>query len=184
MNPSIFPRSSGILLHVTSLPGGHGIGDLGTSAYEFVEFLTESRQKIWQVLPLGPTGYGDSPYQLFSAFAGNPLLIDLHALRARGLLSPQELAVASSLPVEHVEYGAVIDIKRRLIGQAARIFLADGSQAAAPHLTFFAAKIPIGSTTIRFSWRAKPSTTMPSGLTGIPQYVSGSQRLSKNGGRN
>lgn len=129
VNPSIFPRSSGILLHVTSLPGGHGIGDLGPSAYEFVGFLTGSRQKIWQVLPLGPTGYGDSPYQLFSAFAGNPLLIDLHALQEQGLLSAQDLAVASSLPNDHVEYGAVIDVKRRLIGQAARIFLADGRQA-------------------------------------------------------
>ena len=116
-------------MHVTSLPGGHGIGDLGASAYEFVEFLTQSRQKIWQVLPLGPTGYGDSPYQLFSAFAGNPLLIDLHALQAQGLLSAQELAAASSLPIGHVEYGAVIDVKQRLIGQASRIFLADGDHA-------------------------------------------------------
>ena len=116
-------------MHVTSLPGGHGIGDLGPSAYEFADFLASSRQKIWQVLPLGPTGYGDSPYQLFSAFAGNPLLIDLHALGGQGLLSPQELAVASSLPIDRVEYGAVIDVKHRLIGQAARIFLADGNQA-------------------------------------------------------
>ncbi|MGB7600530.1 MAG: 4-alpha-glucanotransferase [Candidatus Sulfotelmatobacter sp.] len=129
MNPSIFPRSSGILLHVTSLPGGQGIGDLGASAYEFVDFLAQSRQKVWQVLPLGPTGYGDSPYQLFSAFAGNPLLIDLQALQEQGLLSAPDLAAASALPNDHVEYGAVIDVKQRLIGQAARIFLADGSQA-------------------------------------------------------
>jgi 4-alpha-glucanotransferase len=77
----IFPRRSGILLHVTSLPGGHGIGDFGESAYEFIEFLAGSGQKIWQVLPLNPTGYGDSPYQCFSAFAGNPLFINLGALR-------------------------------------------------------------------------------------------------------
>ena len=63
------------------LPGAHGIGDLGESAYEFIEFLAGSGQKIWQVLPLNPTGYGDSPYQCFSAFAGNPLFIDLAALR-------------------------------------------------------------------------------------------------------
>lgn len=81
------------------------------------------------MLPLGPTGYGDSPYQLFSAFAGNPLLIDLDALQAQGLLSPQELAAASSLPNDHVEYGAVIDVKRHLLGQASRTFIADGSQA-------------------------------------------------------
>jgi 4-alpha-glucanotransferase len=129
VNASIFPRCGGILLHVTSLPGGHGIGDLGASAYEFVEFLALSGQKLWQVLPLGPTGYGDSPYQLFSAFAGNPILIDLHALQEQGLLSAQDLAVASALPTDHVEYGPVIDVKRRLIAQAARAFWADGGRA-------------------------------------------------------
>jgi 4-alpha-glucanotransferase len=82
----IFSRCSGILLHVTSLPGAHGIGDLGPCAHEFVEFLAESGQKIWQVLPLSPTGYGDSPYQCFSAFAGNPLLIDLLKLQEQGRL--------------------------------------------------------------------------------------------------
>ena len=129
MNASIFSRCSGILLHLTSLPGGHGIGDLGSSAHEFVDFLSHSRQKIWQVLPLGPTGYGDSPYQLFSAFAGNPLLIDLHALREQGLLSSQDLASATSLPEDHVEYGRVIDVKQGLIRKAAHTFLADNSHA-------------------------------------------------------
>src|ERR1700730_6684460 len=70
-----FPRASGILLHPTSLPGSFGIGDLGDEAYAFVDFLAASGQSLWQVLPLGPTGYGDSPYQCFSAFAGNTLLI-------------------------------------------------------------------------------------------------------------
>lgn len=129
MNASIFPRCGGILLHITSLPGGHGIGDLGASAYDFVEFLAQSGQKIWQVLPLGPTGYGDSPYQLFSAFAGNPLLIDLHALQKQGLLSARDLAAASALSDDRVEFGAVIDVKQRLIVQAARTFLADGGGA-------------------------------------------------------
>src|SRR5580692_9599615 len=82
-----FSRSSGILLHITSLPGGQGIGDLGRSAHDFVDFLAEAGQKIWQVLPIGPTRYGDSPYQLFSAFGGNPLLIDLQALQEQTLLS-------------------------------------------------------------------------------------------------
>ncbi|HQH73066.1 MAG TPA: 4-alpha-glucanotransferase, partial [bacterium] len=72
-----FPRASGILLHPTSLPGRYGIGDLGPEAYRFVDFLAGAGQRLWQVLPLGPTGYGDSPYQCFSAFAGNPLLINL-----------------------------------------------------------------------------------------------------------
>ena len=71
-----FPRSSGILLHPTSLPGNFGVGDLGDEAYRFVDFLAASKQSLWQVLPLGPTGYGDSPYQCFSAFAGNPYLIE------------------------------------------------------------------------------------------------------------
>ena len=79
-----FSRSSGILLHVSSLPSAHGIGDLGRSAHEFVDFLAQAGQKIWQVLPISPTGYGDSPYQCFSAFAGNPLFIDLFELRDRG----------------------------------------------------------------------------------------------------
>ena len=90
----IFPRCSGILLHVSSLPGRHGIGDFGNSAHEFVDFLAASGQKIWQVLPLSPTGYGDSPYQCFSAFAGNPLFIDLEGLREGGLLSAQDLVRA------------------------------------------------------------------------------------------
>ncbi|MDP2975370.1 MAG: 4-alpha-glucanotransferase, partial [Anaerolineales bacterium] len=70
-----FQRASGILLHPTSLPGPYGIGDLGPQAYAWVDFLAESGCKLWQVLPLGPTGDGDSPYQCFSAFAGNPYLI-------------------------------------------------------------------------------------------------------------
>jgi 4-alpha-glucanotransferase len=124
-----FPRSSGILLHITSLPGSHGIGDLGSSAHEFVEFLAASGQKIWQVLPLGPTGYGDSPYQLFSAFAGNPLLIDLKSLREQGLLSSLDLETAAGLPEDHVEYGRVIEVKQGLVGKAAYAFLTDAARA-------------------------------------------------------
>ena len=85
-------RQSGILLHPTSLPGRYGIGELGPEALRFVDFLAETRQSIWQVLPLGPTGYGDSPYQCFSAFAGNPLLVSLDALAEEGLLSASDLA--------------------------------------------------------------------------------------------
>jgi 4-alpha-glucanotransferase len=129
VNPSIFPRCSGILLHVTSLPGGIGIGDLGPSAYEFVDFLAQAGEKIWQMLPLGPTGYGDSPYQLFSAFAGNPLLIDLDGLRQHGLLSAQDLSEAAGLPENYVDYGRVIEVKHRLLGRAAAAFLADGGSA-------------------------------------------------------
>jgi 4-alpha-glucanotransferase len=125
----MFPRRSGILLHVSSLPGIHGIGDLGGCAYEFVGFLAESGQKIWQVLPLNPTGYGDSPYQCFSAFAGNPLFIDLEILREEGLLSAADLANAPNFPEEHAAYDRVMAFKRELIHNAARVFFADKAEA-------------------------------------------------------
>ena len=101
---------------------------MGKTAHEFVEFLAESGQRIWQVLPLSPTGYGDSPYQCFSAFAGNPLLVDLCALRERGLLSPQDLSKAPVFPEEHVEYGPVIEFKRGLLRKAAHAFLSDSAR--------------------------------------------------------
>jgi 4-alpha-glucanotransferase len=114
---------------VTSLPGGHGIGDLGSSAYEFLEFLAESGQKIWQVLPVGPTGYGDSPYQCFSAFAGNPLFVDLVALKKRGLLSALELSNARGFPEDHVDYGRVIALKTQMLAKAASTFISDASSS-------------------------------------------------------
>jgi len=81
-----FERSSGILCHPTSFPARFGVGDLGQGAYDFVDWLAEAKQQLWQVLPLGPTGYGDSPYQCFSAFAGNPMLISPERLASAGLL--------------------------------------------------------------------------------------------------
>ncbi len=128
-----FPRSSGILLHPTSLPGPWGIGDLGPSAYAFVDFLAAAGQSLWQVLPLGPTGYGDSPYQCFSAFAGNPLLISLDALIQRGLLSYDEAASAAAercLSPDVVHYGEVLNLKLRLLRRAFERVLA----GAAPDL--------------------------------------------------
>jgi len=130
VNRVIFPRRSGILLHVSSLPGHHGIGDFGESAHEFIEFLAGSGQKIWQVLPLNPTGYGDSPYQCFSAFAGNPLFINLAALRAEGLLSDGDLASAPNFPDEHVAYDRVIAFKQELLRKAARAFFGNVTGAA------------------------------------------------------
>ncbi len=105
----VFPRSSGILLHPTSLPGNNGIGELGSQSLKFLDFLAESGLKIWQVLPLGPTGYGDSPYQCFSAFAGNPLLIEV----------PAQLA---SFPAHTVDFGRVIEHKRALVSKAVTAF--------------------------------------------------------------
>src|SRR6059058_2858845 len=88
-------RSSGILLHVTSLPGGHGIGDLGPAAYRWIDQLERAKQQWWQILPLGPTGYADSPYQCLSAFAGNPDFISLERLVDDGLLDRSELPRSS-----------------------------------------------------------------------------------------
>src|SRR5215218_970935 len=85
------PRSSGILLHPTSLPSPFGIGDLGPEAYKFIDFLAAAGQGLWQVLPLGPTGYGDSPYASYSAFAGNTLLISPELLRQEELLDNADL---------------------------------------------------------------------------------------------
>lgn len=118
----IFPRCSGILLHITSLPSLHGIGDLGQSAHDFVDFLADSGQTVWQVLPLSPTGYGDSPYQCFSAFAGNPLLIDLRQLQQRGWLKSEDLA-APPFANGAVDYGAVIAFKRTALSTAAQSFI-------------------------------------------------------------
>jgi 4-alpha-glucanotransferase len=110
-----FPRASGILLHPTSLPGRFGIGDLGDEAYAFVDFLAASGQSLWQILPLGPTGYGDSPYQCFSAFAGNTLLISPQRLVQAGLLSDSELSQPPPFRRKHVEFGPVIEYKKTLL---------------------------------------------------------------------
>ncbi|MGB7333791.1 MAG: 4-alpha-glucanotransferase, partial [Terriglobales bacterium] len=124
-----FPRCSGILLHLTSLPGRQGIGDLGPCAYEFADFLFAAGQKLWQVLPLNPTGYADSPYQCFSAFAGNPMLLSLERLRDRGLLQDSDLALARPFPEDFVDYGPVIEFRMTALRRAAQVFFADGSSA-------------------------------------------------------
>ena len=113
-----FERSGGVLLHPTSLPGKYGIGDVGPSAYKFIDFLAETKQKLWQVLPLGPTGYGDSPYQCFSTFAGNPLLISIDILLEQGLLSKQDVELKEPFDDNNVEYGKVIDLKYSLYRKA------------------------------------------------------------------
>jgi 4-alpha-glucanotransferase len=104
-------RASGVLLHPTSLPGSFGIGEFNDHAYRFVDFLEETGQKLWQVLPLGPTSYGDSPYQCFSAFAGNPLMISLAHLARENAIARNELEDAPDFSDEKVEYGDVIEFK-------------------------------------------------------------------------
>ncbi|MEO0739817.1 MAG: 4-alpha-glucanotransferase, partial [Cyanobacteria bacterium J06649_12] len=117
-----FTRASGILLHPTSLPGRYGIGDLGKTAYEFVDFLAESKQQLWQILPLGPTGHGNSPYMCYSAMAGNPLLISLDALAEQGLLSEADLAEVPIFSTQRVDYDRVIPYKLGLLKLAAQNF--------------------------------------------------------------
>src|SRR5829696_5194929 len=117
-NP-VASRSSGILLHPTSLPGPYGIGDLGPEAYKFADFLVASGQSLWQVLPLGPTGYGDSPYACFSAFAGNTLLISPELLVDDRLLDALDLSTASPFPEEaRVEFAGAHQLKESLLRKA------------------------------------------------------------------
>jgi 4-alpha-glucanotransferase len=102
-------RASGILLHPTSLPGPRGIGELGVEAYRFLDYLVSAGQSLWQVLPLGPTGYGDSPYACFSSFAGNPLLVSLDTLVEWGVLQKTELERAAPFARNRVDFGPLIE---------------------------------------------------------------------------
>ncbi len=118
------PRSSGILLHPTSLPSPWGIGDLGPEAYRFVDFLASAGQSWWQLLPLGPTGYGNSPYMCFSALAGNPLLISPEKLVEDGLLSHADLSEQPDLPKDRVFYRGAIEFKRAVLEKSFDVFKA------------------------------------------------------------
>jgi 4-alpha-glucanotransferase len=112
------PRASGILLHPTSLPGRFGIGDLGPEAHAFVDFLAETGQRWWQMLPVGPTGYGNSPYQSYSSYAGNPFLISPERLVDDGWLMPGDWEDYPSLSEDHVDFDAVLLAKDRLLRRA------------------------------------------------------------------
>lgn len=113
-----FIRSSGVILHPTSLPGPDGIGDFGPEAYRWVNFLKQCGFRLWQVLPLSPTGYGDSPYQSFSAFAGNPYLISPALLLEDELLAPSDLRDRPEFPIDRVDYGPVIEWKLKVLERA------------------------------------------------------------------
>ena len=104
-------RSAGILLHPSSLPSDQGIGVLGSSAYGFIDFLSEAGVKYWQILPLGPTGFGDSPYSSLSAFAGNPYLIDLVPLTENGILQANDLEALQGLPADQVDFESLNRIR-------------------------------------------------------------------------
>ncbi len=120
-------RASGILMPVFILPGPYGIGTLGNEAFAFVDFLAAAKQTYWQILPIGPTGYGDSPYQSFSAFAGNPYFIDFRLLAADGLLTEAELPAPQ--PVGPVDYGALYQQRPVVLHKAADRLLASPTPA-------------------------------------------------------
>ena len=135
-----FQRSSGVLLHPTSLPGPYGAGDLGPEASAFIEFLAAAGQRIWQVLPLNPTGYADSPYQCFSAFAGNPLLISLDLLVKQGLLNRKDLKDVPKFSATSIDYGAVIKFRFAKLRLAAERFFAALDSARKAEFESFCAK--------------------------------------------
>lgn len=116
--PTKLERASGLILHPTSLPGPYGIGDLGEAAFKFVDFLAAAGQTYWQILPLGPTGYGDSPYQCFSAFAGNTLLISPEKLIEDDLITDADLADTPAFDDNKVDYGGVYNWKTHLLAKA------------------------------------------------------------------
>jgi 4-alpha-glucanotransferase len=120
-------RASGVLLHPTSLPSRFGIGDLGENAYQFVDFLANSDQQIWQILPIGPTGYGNSPYLSYSALAGNSLLISPEILQQQDLLTQEELQHLPDFPLDQVDFEGVIRTKIPLLRQASDRFKAQAT---------------------------------------------------------
>ena len=117
-------RQSGVLMHISSLPGKYGIGSFGKSAYDFVDFLVRTKQRYWQILPLGTTSYGDSPYQSFSAFAGNTHFIDFDLLIKEGLLQESDLdGVDFGSDPKAVDYAKIFDARRPLLEKAVKNFL-------------------------------------------------------------
>lgn len=172
-------RSSGILLHPTSLPGPYGIGDLGREAYRFADFLAEAGQSVWQVLPLGPTGFGDSPYQLFSAFAGNPLLISLETLLEHGWLTQADIQTPPMFPHDTVDFGRVIPWKVERLRLAAanfrgsaapgdradfNVFCAANANWLDDYALFMALKTAHGEDSIWTRWEPEVAFRQPAAL--------------------
>lgn len=144
-----FPRAAGILLHPTSLPGAYGMGEIGPEAHRWLSHLHAMSQKLWQVLPLGPTGYADSPYQTLSTFAGNPMLVSIAALREERLLQEADVKDFPALPKTHVEYGPTIAARSKALHKAATSFPRRASASLKAGLTAFEEKMPLG-------WRTSP----------------------------
>ena len=158
-------RKSGILMHITSLPGPYGIGSMGKAGYEFVDFLSAAGQTYWQVLPLCPTGYGDSPYQSFSTFAGNHYLIDLDLLIEEGLLKQEEAdAICWGREERRVDFGCLYEnrlpLLRKAYGRftpdaAFREFVADNADWLEDYALFMA---------LKEKFRGMPWQNWPEGL--------------------
>ncbi|WP_372776788.1 4-alpha-glucanotransferase [Mangrovibacterium sp.] len=129
-------RSSGVLLHLSSLPNKYGIGTLGKDAYDFVDFLAETNQRLWQILPIGPTGYGNSPYQSYSVFAGNLLFISLELLVEDGLLAEENLLEVPEMSDKRVEYDLVMDEKTVLLRRAYEAFRSNFDDWKEEYYTF------------------------------------------------
>ncbi|MDP2778304.1 MAG: 4-alpha-glucanotransferase, partial [Anaerolineales bacterium] len=157
-----FKRSSGSLLHPSSLPGPYGIGDLGPQSYRFIDWLASTGCKLWQILPLGPTGYGDSPYQCFSAFAGNPYLLSPDEMLADGLLTQDDLDGMKDLPASRdpsarlrINFGLLIPKKLDLLQKAFSRFQSNPStrlRTSPEHLRGDPATYPAGTMSLRASF--------------------------------
>ena len=140
-------RESGVLMHITSLPGNFGVGTMGAEAFRFVDFLKAAGQSCWQILPLNPTGYGDSPYQSCSTYAGNPYLIDLDKLVEEGLLEKADLeGICWGDQEERVDFGLLYNNRERCC-----VRLTSASKVAR-HLMLSARRTAIGSATLRCLW--------------------------------
>lgn len=131
-----FKRSSGVLLHPSSLPGRFGIGSLGKESFAFIDFLVDSKQTYWQLLPLGPTGYGDSPYQCFSSVAGNPNLIDLDTMVSDGFLKMEDLHDAPDFPEDQVDYSWINFYKKQKLQLAFTRFRNSSQEDSASYEDF------------------------------------------------
>jgi len=139
MNSEDLPRGrrAGVCLHLSSLPGPYGIGELGAAARSFIDSMRAMQLSVWQFLPVGPTAYGDSPYQSLSTFAGNEMLIDIAELIDMGLLAADEVVELTELPERFVDYGALIPLKNRLLDLAARRFADTVDRSARDDLAVF-----------------------------------------------
>jgi hypothetical protein len=178
-----FPRASGILLHPTSLPGPHGSGDLGEGARHFVDWLAAAGQSLWQMLPLGGIGPGNSPYMSPSAFAGNELLIDLHELQAQGWLDRSDLEPAQGLDAAWLDFAAVVPFRMQRLARAAVRFAASASPPQRADHDAFWRRRPTGCRTTPCSCRWPSHRTGGTGATGRRPWPAARRRRSKQPGR-